>query len=223
MFKFTETVGSFIKKFKQAFQSVFRQKFKNKNILIKEKVKRVIRAALFGAPEVHSLLFGKLRLDFGLTNEVANQVVFEIIEKITNNIAIEAIYDTNNLVDISFKFNALSVQQLLMIRNASYFSVNSAGEQSKVPWLEWLLLRGTQVVVPGFAVAYGNYSKGYQSRTKEAIMVSLDNPNSSRNSTNEPFRVDPEFAGTENDNFITRAIIPLQPLILKIIKEEIEK
>jgi hypothetical protein len=39
--------------------------------------------------------------------------------------------------------------------------------------------------------------------------------------SNQPFRVDPEFAGTENDNFITRAILAATPEIQDIVYKRV--
>jgi hypothetical protein len=77
------------------------------------------------------------------------------------------------------------------------------------------------VILPDFAVAYGDYSRGFKSRTKQAIMVRIPRGFITSNSNGEPFRVDPYFAGTETDNFITRELIKIQADLKDIIIKEL--
>lgn len=62
-----------------------------------------------------------------------------------------------------------------------------------LPWLEWLLLEGNRTIIPTQSVVIGPNPR---SRTGMAIM---------REST-QGWNVPSEFAGTINDNWITRAI-----------------
>ena len=219
MFKILETAASFTRKLKLYFKQAFTKRFNKVSSEIEAKVKSALRTRLFNSPEIDSLFSGKLKIDFGLTDSMATQVIFDIIERVVDSVEVRPVFSNSDLVTINLIIPPLSKASFLSIRNATYISINKAGDQSPVPWLEWLLYRGTEVVVAGYAIAYGDYNRGYDSRTKEAIMVSLDS--GSRNSTGEPFRVDPQFSGTENDNFITRAIQATMPDIERIISDSL--
>ena len=73
------------------------------------------------------------------------------------------------------------------------------------------MTRGTQVIIDDFEVVSTDYDD--KSRSGGGFMLP----------TNGVFRVDPEFAGTPGDNFITRAIIANGPNIRRIIQEEFRR
>jgi hypothetical protein len=79
-----------------------------------------------------------------------------------------------------------------------------------LPWLEWLLLKGNDKIIQDYSITYINNS--YRSRTGSAIMVS--NPNG--------WRVPVNFAGTEDNNWTTRAINKISDKISKVIQTNIE-
>ncbi len=100
--------------------------------------------------------------------------------------------------------------QLVSSPEASYMS-----NENLVPWLYWLLFSGTEVVVADYQVRYGTESKA--SRTQDAIMV----PNSKGGSGG--FSIVPNYAGTEDNNWITRAAYAALPKIQHEIEEAIKK
>lgn len=63
-----------------------------------------------------------------------------------------------------------------------------------IPWLHWLLIAGTEARIDGYHISFGNYNTN-NSRSGKAIMK-----------INYSWVTPPEFAGTINDNFITRAL-----------------
>ena len=83
----------------------------------------------------------------------------------------------------------------------------------KVDWLEWLLTAGTSEVISGYRVMYGFFDT---SRTGEAIMVK---------SKTKGFSIDPMYAGTQDDNWITRSLKKVEGnisnLFQKVIKDYI--
>lgn len=95
------------------------------------------------------------------------------------------------------------IQDLFSLPYASY---QSKGGQ--VDWLEWLLTAGTSEVVSNYKVLYGEFSRS--SRTGEAIMVP---------SKRGGFRFEPEYAGTIDDNWITRSLNRLESRISNIFEE----
>lgn len=75
---------------------------------------------------------------------------------------------------------------------ASFISENG----HEIAWLNWLLERGTDVIIDDYYVMYG--TKSASSRTDDAIMV--PSGDSGRN-----FRIKQYYAGVQGNNWITRA------------------
>jgi hypothetical protein len=80
-----------------------------------------------------------------------------------------------------------------------------------INWMDWLLNRGSQVVVSGFESVFSVNANN--SRSGLGFMLKSGNS----------FRVDPRFAGTKDDNFLTRIVTESRTAIENIIKEEINK
>jgi hypothetical protein len=73
-----------------------------------------------------------------------------------------------------------------------------------LPWLQWLLLEGNATIVRNYTVSFG---PNRFSRTGFALMrPSL-----------QSWKVPSEFAGTINDNWITRAIDGAESNIQKLL------
>ena len=79
-----------------------------------------------------------------------------------------------------------------------------------LPWLEWLLLEGQSIIVKNYEVLY---TKSASSRSGMALMQ----PSKSS------WRVPSQFAGTEKNNWTTRAINSVEDNIYIIIQKNIEK
>ncbi len=88
-----------------------------------------------------------------------------------------------------------SFNDVLNIPGASYVSINQKGNKTDIPWMEWLLTS------PPFIEEYGVVFKiSPRSRTGGALME----PITIGRTTSWALPV--EFQGTQEDNFITRAI-----------------
>lgn len=158
-------------------------------------------------PEYASLLNGKLKYEFGIPNpEVA---VSDILEVWANNISINYQpvikrgtqvfgYVQIDMIKQDFE-DALSSSSAIVYDNMSGISL---------PWLQWLLLDGSKILVRKHKVRMG---PNRNSRTGMAIMVQ----------SKENWRVPSEFAGTKNNNWVTRAIQSMNDEIPTIIEEEI--
>lgn len=64
-----------------------------------------------------------------------------------------------------------------------------------LPWLEWLSFEGDQILVSDYSIMYGTF-KPEHSRSGKAIM----------RKSKGFWRMPPEYAGTEDDNWLSRAI-----------------
>ena len=192
-----------------AISSVMDKALNNLSRTLPDKIKNLVRDSLKNEPEYQSLTTGKLKLEFGIDNVtnvdiVINKLVDTLVlsttpvKKTANNI----IGGINITMIKSDDFNGVLTDSAAIIQD------NVRGYS--LPWLQWLLLEGNSIIVKKYNVQLGNYPN---SRSGGAIMVT----------SNTSWRVPPEFVGTQNNNWTTRAISRIDKQITSLIKTEIQK
>lgn len=142
-------------------------------------------------PEVQALLSKNLTGEFGFNTSPSN-IVNAIISAVSSSISINFKKYNKNLTGGGLE---LSIQQndfanLLALPQGH--TIYSGGD---LHWLEWMLLRGDQIVVVG----YEYNPKTGLGRTGLGNMI-----------TGRGFRVPPQYSGTSDNNFITRALTGTQ-------------
>lgn len=173
--------------------------------LVKQKLESKIKTNISSSNTVRSLLNGRLRRDFGLSIPDANAAVAAIIDHIVENISIELKYSYRgkNIATFSVDLLPMGIEALSMIPEGDYISTGKFGG-GDVSWLTWLLTKGTTVVIGDFYV-FDN-PKG---STRSGLGVMQKNAGNKSG-----FRVDPSYAGTLDDNFVTRSLHPIIPEIV---------
>jgi hypothetical protein len=176
--------------------------------IISKQVKDVVGEALRNQPEYSSLMTGTLKAELGISDSSS---INSIIEELINTLAVQknSIAATSKGITGGFTLTMMKSNDMNGVIYSELASVKDIKGYS-LPWLEWLLLKGNEILVKNYEVAYN--SSPY-SRSGMAIMV----PSSSS------WRVPPQFAGNENDNWTTRAINSVEDSVYKIIQENIEK
>lgn len=139
-------------------------------------------------PEIMSL-FSKdessLAGQFGIAGNVGG-IVNAIVSSIANSITVKFIKFNNNLKGgLEFYIQPDNFSNLLGIPEGHVFY--SGGD---LHWLNWLLIRGDQIII-------SNYQYNPSTGLGRSGLGNMIGGNS--------FRVPPAFAGTKNNNFITRA------------------
>lgn len=179
------------------------------NVLRKEIVGRSEYGALFRQNDSSYGLGGQL----GLSNPGA--MADPIVEAVVKNFVLRPLTVrgrgplTTEFGGIEAVFTAGDLWYLTDLPTASYQS-----NRHTIDWLGWLLFSGTEVVVVDYYVAYGTESNS--SRTGDAIM--LPSGKSKKN-----FKIRANYAGTEADNWITRAAARAVPKIQKILESAVRK
>lgn len=170
-------------------------------------IRAYIEASILGEPEAHELISGRLRDDFGI--ESPEPIVKEIAKAVANTLKIKTIPMSATKggffrggYEISFSRQDFS--EALGVEGTTYTSNGHV-----VPWLEWLLFKGNEIIIVGYMVKY----KGIPtSRSGSAFMA---------RAINGKYKVPSEYAGTEEDNWITRALRKSDSVLNKIIKDNI--
>lgn len=174
-----------------------------------DKIKNLVKDALRTEPEYQSLINGKLRLEFGIDN-VSNVDI--VIDRLVNtlNITTNPVKKTNNTISGNISLTMMKSDDFNGVLSDSAAIVQDNARGYSLPWLQWLLLEGNNIIVKKYDVELGTYPG---SRSGGAIMVS----------SNKSWRVPPEFVGTQRNNWTTRAISKIDDKIMNLMKKEIEK
>lgn len=182
-----------------------------KSILnIKKDIENIILNAVRNEPEYASLKSGKLRYELGIPDP---GVVDTIVNKILETINIHKKNTTFNNSGIvgGIILTALNNGEIISLTNIQEAFVVDTLKGYSLPWLKWLLLEGAKPIVKDYKVKVG---PSPYSRTGMAVMVNSD----------ESWSVPNEFAGTIQNNWLTRAIDNMNgQLIEDIIKNNLEK
>lgn len=166
--------------------------YMNKGVgIIKTELPLIIFNAISQTPEYLSLVSGKLRLELGIPE--AQSKVLSIVQQWSYNIVYnyQSPAISGNRIKSSFSANAIKADFSDVLSSYDAEVIDNSGY--KLPWLRWLLLEGNVPLVKRHDVLIGPNSR---SRTGFAVMTQ----------SNNDWHVPPEFAGTESDNWITRAI-----------------
>tara|TARA_Y100001938_G_C8081776_1_gene429588 strand:+ start:76 stop:690 length:615 start_codon:yes stop_codon:yes gene_type:complete len=194
----TESARAIALKINKALAQIFNKRISGQSKTIEARIKPLVAAALLSSPEIRSLSSGTLRVDFGLTQDPSA----DIVSAITNSLSVQA----QKAIASSSGIKGGVLITLQPTDYSNLFSLPTAVQITEkgevLPWLEWLLTLGQQVIIANFGVEYGSHG-----RTGGGHMV----PNS------VPFKVNSQYAGTIDNNFITRAISPISPQIQNII------
>lgn len=193
-----------------AMQPHFQSVFDKTQISLQKIIPAKFKEALMSEPEYNSLVGGLLKYELGVPDASSR---------------IESIYDawvSSMVIDkkpISIRASRLSGGfSINLIRSdfSDILSLPSATiidniSSSIIPWLRWLLLEGGKILVRNYKVQYGPNSR---SRTDNAIMIE---------SSSENWRVPAEFAGTIQNNWVTRSIAKLDTVMYETLEQELER
>ena len=187
--KLLDSLGEISKKINKASASVINGKLKNKQDSILGSSKRLALNWLMGQPEISSLAGGELAGAFGLPFGSGPSAISAISQAFSDSIYCSVKLFDNNLKNggIYIYFQPADFMNLLSLPEGHV--IYGFGD---LHWLEWLLQRGDQIIVAGY-----DYSpKSGLGRSKLGYMEA-----------GGAFRVPPQFSGSSEDNFITRALI----------------
>lgn len=176
-------------------------------IKIERDVRILVRTALTSQPEWDSLLSGRLRTEFGLPD---SQQRLNTILKIWSNSII--VYPVPAKRVAGRLKGGLKIDMI----EANFGDVLGAPEAYFITekgvllnWLEWLLKFGDRAIIKDYTIGVNPK----RSRTNADVMVKH---------VGKRWSVPPEFAGTVNDNFVTRALSSIQAQITDIVENGIE-
>ena len=185
----------------------------NKSVpLIKSFVVNHIKSVVNTDFSFRSMQNGELRAEMGFEDgkKIVDAITRELLQELEVKID-NSSFDRNGIdISLGVRFIDTDFVGILNMPEASYISVSERGV-SKVKWAEWLILEGYSVVVRDFYIDYNlTIEESRRSRSGLALM---------RPDKRQNYRVPMGFAGTKDNNFITRAFEKSEVVIADKISE----
>jgi hypothetical protein len=191
-----------LKALKPQVEAFFQKAFES----VKDNLADIVINAIKTAPEYSALIDGQLKAEFGLPDSVDR--VSTIIDKWSKvQFKYEKVVIKGSLLFGSFSFNMIKsdYSDVINLPVASFITE----KRSTLNWLEWLLLFGNQTIIKDYNVVLGSNPR---SRTGMAVMKGV---NSGK------WSVPTQYAGTPNDNWITRAIDSADSQIMDLLNKSL--
>lgn len=170
----------------------------------KPKIVNLIHNAITSSPEYNSLLSGDLKYEFGLPDSDSR---VKTILNFWTKINAEYKKVTINGSKLSGGFTLSMIKSDYSDVLSSSAAVFKTEKGTDLNWLEWLLLFGSKTIIKDYEVEFGYNPR---SRTGQAVMRGVK-----RGKWSVPY----EFSGTQNNNWITRAIDSVESDIYKTLSE----
>jgi len=172
-----------------------------------EELPKLVSEALRQEPEYLSLLSGQLKAELGLAS---SSDVEAVIEAISSSIELKTQSLSANRSGIKggFTINMIRAKDAGGVIGLDIAKINDKGYS--LPWLQWLLFEGNEVLIKNYKVEFG---PNPNSRSGLAVM---------KPSSSSSWRVPPEFVGSEENNWITRAITRIENNVYDLIVKAVE-
>ena len=211
MLKLTDTPATFKAKMLPELAIIMNKALMRAQKPIETDVKRLLSRILHLSRTYGALTTGDLGDMFGLSATTTVARVDAIVNTIVESIEVRhRPVKVNNM-----RLNGGLTIGILVADFSDILSLPESKVVDKqgnvLPWLEWLLIRGDQIIVAGYDVAFGPFIK---SRSKKAVMI----PDGSA-----VWRVPPEYSGIINDNWLTRTIDATMKILELAISRIVEK
>jgi len=174
------------------------------NLRVGELIETRIRAT----PHVKSLISGQLQADFGLNIGEAEEAIESLLFVVKRSVKVNlGIKNRGSLGNSAWSMSVSILPEGFsdILKGIGTYQSPRSGEF--IPWMEWLLTKGTTIIYDDFFVAKGEFRT---SRSGFALMFPSGE-------SGKMFRVDPNFAGTADDNFVVNTIASLLPEIGNIM------
>lgn len=174
---------------------------------IHEEVGKVVADSIREQPEYASLVDGDLKAQFGIVNP--QLIIEDIIRVIVNNIKVTFTKGNGGVAALDIEILRPDYSDILNVSGVSFTSENGFD----VPWLQWLIFEGDSIILPAYSVNL-NPKNVDISRTGLAVMT--------KNINGQGFRVPPQFSGTPENNWLTRAVEGVEQSLEKIVETAIQ-
>lgn len=176
---------------------------------VSRQLPNMVSQAIMSQPEYNSLINGALKFELGVPDAASR--ISSMIDIWSSGLRVNygALKQGGNGLSASFSVDMIK-DDYADILSSDLAIVTDDISGVTIPWLEWLLLAGGNILVKNYRVQFG---PNQRSRTGYAIMVEAD----------QNWRIPSEFAGTKTNNWITRALEPIEDQIIDLMIKELER
>lgn len=168
---------------------------------LKPQFQKVVTSIFEKTETYESLLSGELRGEFGFPSGTETRAVKAILKAIKDDlwVGFNKFTTNGNTIEggITVFLVKATLEELFKEPEASHRVVaNVDGYTSffDIPWLEWLLVDGDRVIIQDYTFIHK-----FAGRSAHGIMAATKKPQYF-------YRVHPGYAGTINDNWVTRTL-----------------
>ena len=203
--KIVDSLSKVKQKINSVIASTVNKKIQKNKAKAQKQIKSLIRGWIEQQPEVISLKaqgqLGSLNAKFGLPPGVPDIAIETIIGTLIESVdVIFKKMDSKGAGGIKFVIRGDVIRDILNIPQGTIVTKKGV----PLNWLQWLLTRGNETVVSGY-----KYVPGSRGRSGGGTMMG-----------GSSFRVEPaRFAGTVDDNFVTRAFSNKDRQLSRILRE----
>lgn len=202
--KILEPISAIEKRVNSAFSKEINRFFNQNKAKVLNQLRLATKTWIIQQPEIQSLRQfvtpGELSSLFGIPVRENRKIVDVVIEAIANCVFVKVDRIDNNLKGkIEFYFQFANFSHLLSLPEG--FTITSKNEQ--LHWMNWLLTQGSQTIVYGYTYVPG---------------IGLGRSGGGKMKQGGVFRVPPQYSGTVDDNFVTRAFQNKEKEIANIIE-----
>ena len=188
--RLTETTTSFSKKVNLAIAERLNRKIRSKNAYIASRTRNLVQMWVRAQPELLSLATA-----FAAPGSLASQLGFPYgTSKGVADLVSVAVASTVRVTVKNFDSN-LNGGVLIEVQPQDFTNLLGLGDISikggSLPWLDWMLTQGNATIITGY-----EYNAG----------TGLGRSGGGNMKSGGAWRVPPEYAGTLDDNFVTRAL-----------------
>lgn len=168
--------------------------------LLRSKTRDILQDAIESQPEYMSLAdpSGELKGALGVVDSATalNAIVRTVVRSIEVRISPMRVVGTSIYGTITISAVPSDLSDVLSLSSGKY----NTEKGETIPWLEWLLTRGDEIIIATHDVVFDPKLSAY-SRTGGPVMKV----------SSSGWRVPPAFSGTIDNNFITRAVAAALP------------
>ena len=212
-FEITTPVRQIEKEVNKAVARFFDRNIKSIGKRLNVEIPLLINIAIQSCTEMTELKSGSLRGELGLTSSQAERAVNTIGDLVarSSQVTIQPVsLGGGNRINggISIHIQPDNFRNLRGYGVLDYYSKRYKRNVS-IPWLDWLLKAGDRILVAKYY-----YSEGSSINSRSGL---------GKMKRGGSFRVSPDNAGTETNNFITRALKDKEDDIISLIFTEFHK
>lgn len=164
-----------------------------------------VRTLISDSEEVSSIRNGELQGQLGI---VLTGGIDVIIDQFSKSVNVQYL-PKGKFGTIVIRIINSDYSDVLSLPESFYSYSETDGRGGIIEWLRWLLLEGRSTIVAGY-----DFQPGAEGRTNKGMMVKMQNGG---------WSIPSRFAGTANDNFVTRSLMNIDKDIESIIRQEITK